>query len=71
MPKNTPDFTKKKKKGQLMCRFFGFKSCTIIWEKPGSRVKYKNALDQSDCRIFISKTIAGIKLIFCMQVHIY
>ena len=42
----------------LMCRFFGFKSCIIItfmillkphvWEKSGSRVKYKNALSQSD-----------------------
>ena len=40
-----------------MCRFFGFKSCTImtfmillkphVWEKSGSEVKCKNALGQS------------------------
>ena len=66
-----------------MCRFFGFKSCTImtfmillkryVWEKSGSQVKSNNALGQLDCRIFklnISKTIGGMKLIFCMQVHI-
>ena len=45
-----------------MCRFFGFKSCSIttfmillklhVQRKSGSRVKCKNALGQSDCRIF-------------------
>ena len=67
MPKNIPKIgfwilQKKKKKGPLMCRFFGFKSCTImnliillkrhVWEKSGSQVKCKNALGQSECRIF-------------------
>ena len=42
-----------------MCRFFGFKSCIFmillkphVLEKSGSQVKCKNALGQSDCRIF-------------------
>ena len=69
MPQNTPKIgffgfckkKKKKKKFPLMCRFFGFKSCTImtfmillkphVWES-GSPVKCKNALGQSGCRIF-------------------
>ena len=51
-----------KKVTPLMCRFFGFKSCTImtfmillklyVWKKSDSQVKCKNALCQSDCRIF-------------------
>ena len=66
-----------------MCRFFGFKSCTIVtfmimlkphvYETPGSRVKYKNALANQIAGFLnfnISKTIGGIKLIFWMQVHI-
>ena len=41
-----------------MCRFFGFKSCTImvftillkqhVWEKSGSQGECRNALGQSD-----------------------
>ena len=52
----------KKKKDLLMCRILGFKSCTImtfmillkphVWENFGSWVKCKNALSQSDWRIF-------------------
>ena len=51
-----------KKNSSLMCRFFGFKSCTIItfmillkphiWEKSGFHIKFKNALGKSDCSIF-------------------
>ena len=47
-----------KKNSLLTCRYFGFKSCTIltfmillkshVWEKSGSLVKYKNALGQSN-----------------------
>ena len=53
---------KKKIKCPLMCRFFGFKLCTImtfmiqlkphVWKKSCSWVKCKNYLGQSDCRIF-------------------
>ena len=38
-----------------------------VWQKFGSQVKCKNALGQSDCRIFkhnISKAIEDIHLIF-------
>ena len=65
MLKNTPKmvfFGFCKKFSSLMCRFFGIKRCSIIvftilrkphvWEKSGSRVMLKNALGQSDCRIF-------------------
>ena len=65
MPQNTPNvgfFGFCKENSILMCRSFGFKSCIMttfmillkrhIWEKPASRVKSKNALDQSYCRIF-------------------
>ena len=51
-----------KKNWPKICRFFGFKLCTImtfmillktyIWEKYGFWVKCKNALDQSDCKNF-------------------
>ena len=51
-----------KRNGPLMCRFFRFKSCTIMtfmillkphdWEKSSSQVKCKNTLGQSECRIF-------------------
>ena len=70
-----------------MCRFFGFKSCTIVtymillklhaWKKPGSQVKFKMlSINQIAGFLYlknfdISKTIGVIKLIFCMQVHIY
>ena len=60
-PKNKVlDFAKKD--GLLMCVFFEFRSCTImtfvillklhVLEKSVSWVKCKNALGQSDCRIF-------------------
>ena len=66
MPKITPKIGffgfYKKKIIALMCKFFEYKSCTVktfmillkpyFWEKSGSWVKCKNALDQSDCRIF-------------------
>ena len=69
MPKNTPQnrvfwiLQKKKKKNPLMCRFFRFKSCSImtymilllkphVWEESGSRVKCKTAFSQSYYRIF-------------------
>ena len=62
MPKDTPkmiflDFAATKN-SPLMCRFLGgvnhehnefFDS---VWEKSDSLVKCKNALGQSDCRIF-------------------
>ena len=70
-----------------MCRFFRFKSCTImifmillkphVWEKSGSQVKCKNTKILSGNQIAgflnfnISRTVGGIKLYFCMQVHIY
>ena len=44
-----------------------------VYETPGSRVKYKNALANQIAGFLnfnISKTIGGIKLIFWMQVHI-
>ena len=60
-----------------MCRFLGFKSCTLVtfmimlkphvYEIPGSWVKYKNALNNQIAGFLnfnISKTIGGIKLIF-------
>ena len=64
MSKNTTEivFFFPRKNSPLMCRIFGFKSCTImifmillkphVWEKSYFQVKYKNALDQSVCRIF-------------------
>ena len=62
MPKNTPKmvfFRFYEKFSSLVYVIFGFKWCTIIvfeilqkphaWEKSGSWVISKNALDQSDC----------------------
>ena len=65
-----------------MCKYFWFKSSTIMtlmilfkWhvcEKSGSPVKCKNAHQTAGFLNFdISKTIGGIKLILCMQLHIY
>ena len=64
-----------------MCRFFGFKLCTIttfmillkphVWRKSGSRVKDKNTLGQSDCKIsklWYLKIIGCRKLIFCYKI---
>ena len=35
-----------------------------VWEKSGSRVKRKNALSQSDCRILELQTVGVTKMIF-------
>ena len=64
-PKNTPKigfFGFRKKNSLFMCKIFGSKPCIImtfmillkshVWKKSGSRVKCKNALGLSDCRIF-------------------
>ena len=64
MPKNPPKIRFIgffQKISPLMYRFFEFKSCTKltftillklhVWEKSNCRVKYKNVLSQSDCRI--------------------
>ena len=74
MPQDTPKigfFWILQKKSPLICRFFGFKSCTIVtnmillklhaWKKSGSQVKFKNALGQSDCRILISQKLWYLK----------
>ena len=66
MLKNTPKkgfFGFCHKNSPLMCRFFGFKSCTIILLLANQIAGFLN--------FNISKTIGGIKLIFYMQTHIY
>ena len=82
MPKNTQTiwFLQKKKNIPLIWRFFGFKSCTImtfmillkphVWEKSGNLMPSANQI-AGFLNCSISKTIRGIKLIFCMRVHIY
>ena len=71
-----------KKKKTIDVQIFWVKSCPImtfmillkpnVLEKFGSQVKCKNSNQVAGFLNFnVSKTIGGIKLIFCMQVHIY
>ena len=84
MTKNTPKIgffgwilekeKRKRKESLLICRFFGFKPCTIVTlmillkphvcEKSGSTNQIAGFLNFN-----ISKSIGGMKLIFSMQVH--
>ena len=68
------------KSSPLLCRFFGFKSCTtmtfMILLKSGKfflELYAKMPLSNQIAGFLIfnlSKSIGGVKLIFCMQVHI-
>ena len=68
------------KNSSLICRFFEFKSCTIMTLK---RMSVKNLVLKLNAKMLsanqiarflnfnISKTIGGTNVIFCMKVHIY
>ena len=84
IPPNRDFFGFCKKISPLTCRFFGFKSCTImsfmillnleVWENLVPELNAK-MLSVNQIALFlnfnISKTIAGITLTFFMQKHVY